>query len=204
MSARCLSVDVYMNLLMHVDVYWCLFLWFYQKSHLFWHEISWADETTGSHSGGQQEPLQPRHQPHTAAVWSPGPPHGDRTNTHTTLIITWEYGLLDDWKRLDRLSRVQGTSEKDRPCETCGKNLADCLGHYGYLDLELPCFHIGYFKAIVGILQASSLWPLFIETNVGQKIGRTVGFIVLCIYIVAYYVSEKYEVNHIKSININL
>lgn len=48
----------------------------------------------------------------------------------------------------------QGTSEKDRPCLTCGKNLADCLGHYGYLDLELPCFHIGYFKAIIGILQA--------------------------------------------------
>lgn len=49
---------------------------------------------------------------------------------------------------------LQGTSEKDRPCLTCGKNLADCLGHYGYLDLELPCFHIGYFKAIIGILQA--------------------------------------------------
>lgn len=49
---------------------------------------------------------------------------------------------------------LQGTSEKDRPCLTCGKNLADCLGHYGYLDLELPCFHIGYFKATIGILQA--------------------------------------------------
>lgn len=49
---------------------------------------------------------------------------------------------------------LQGTSEKDRPCLTCGKNLADCLGHYGYLDLELPCFHVGYFKAIIGILQA--------------------------------------------------
>lgn len=50
---------------------------------------------------------------------------------------------------------LQGTSEKDRPCLTCGKILADCLGHYGYLDLELPCFHIGYFKAIIGVLQAS-------------------------------------------------
>lgn len=54
------------------------------------------------------------------------------------------YGVLD---------HRMGTSEKDRGCETCGKNLADCLGHYGYLDLELPCFHIGYFKAIIGILQ---------------------------------------------------
>lgn len=50
---------------------------------------------------------------------------------------------------------LQGTSEKDRPCLTCGKNLADCLGHYGYLDLELPCFHVGYFKATIGILQVS-------------------------------------------------
>ncbi|KAL7856483.1 hypothetical protein SRHO_G00153820 [Serrasalmus rhombeus] len=60
--------------------------------------------------------------------------------SHTPLA----YGVLD---------HRMGTSEKDRPCETCGKNLADCLGHYGYLDLELPCFHIGYFKATIGILQ---------------------------------------------------
>ncbi|XP_033975443.1 LOW QUALITY PROTEIN: DNA-directed RNA polymerase III subunit RPC1 [Trematomus bernacchii] len=59
---------------------------------------------------------------------------------HTPLA----YGVLD---------HRMGTSEKDRPCLTCGKNLADCLGHYGYLDLELPCFHVGYFKAIIGILQ---------------------------------------------------
>ncbi|KAA8581469.1 hypothetical protein FQN60_003050 [Etheostoma spectabile] len=48
---------------------------------------------------------------------------------HTPL----SYGVLD---------HRMGTSEKDRPCLTCGKNLADCLGHYGYLDLELPCFHM--------------------------------------------------------------
>ncbi|XP_031416675.1 DNA-directed RNA polymerase III subunit RPC1 isoform X2 [Clupea harengus] len=60
--------------------------------------------------------------------------------SHTPLA----YGVLD---------HRMGTSEKDRPCDTCGKNLADCLGHYGYLDLELPCFHVGYFKAIIGILQ---------------------------------------------------
>lgn len=51
----------------------------------------------------------------------------------------------------------KGTSEKDRPCETCGKSLADCLGHYGYIDLELPCFHVGYFKAVIGILQVNMI-----------------------------------------------
>ncbi|XP_048419560.1 DNA-directed RNA polymerase III subunit RPC1 isoform X2 [Stegostoma tigrinum] len=61
-------------------------------------------------------------------------------NSHTPL----SHGVLD---------HRMGTSEKDRPCETCGKNLADCIGHYGYIDLELPCFHVGYFKAIIGILQ---------------------------------------------------
>ncbi|CAH2321712.1 DNA-directed RNA polymerase III subunit RPC1 isoform X1 [Pelobates cultripes] len=61
-------------------------------------------------------------------------------NNHSPL----PFGVLD---------HRMGTSEKDRPCLTCGKNLADCLGHYGYLDLELPCFHVGYFKAVIGILQ---------------------------------------------------
>ncbi|XP_053306455.1 DNA-directed RNA polymerase III subunit RPC1 isoform X2 [Spea bombifrons] len=61
-------------------------------------------------------------------------------NNHSPL----SFGVLD---------HRMGTSEKDRPCLTCGKNLADCLGHYGYLDLELPCFHVGYFKAVIGILQ---------------------------------------------------
>lgn len=55
-----------------------------------------------------------------------------------------EYGVLD---------RKMGTSRKDKNCETCGQSLADCVGHYGYIDLELPCFHIGYFRGIICILQ---------------------------------------------------
>ncbi|KAK2152800.1 hypothetical protein LSH36_317g01042 [Paralvinella palmiformis] len=55
------------------------------------------------------------------------------------------YGVLD---------HHMGTSEKDNNCETCGKNLADCTGHYGYVELELPVFHIGYFRACISILQA--------------------------------------------------
>ena len=46
-----------------------------------------------------------------------------------------------------------GTSNKLKDCVTCGKNLADCVGHYGYVDLELPCFHAGYFKACISVLQ---------------------------------------------------
>ncbi|KAF7729475.1 hypothetical protein EC973_004455 [Apophysomyces ossiformis] len=46
-----------------------------------------------------------------------------------------------------------GTSMKDATCETCGQKMAECAGHWGYLKLVLPIFHIGYFRAIINILQ---------------------------------------------------
>lgn len=75
---------------------------------------------------------------------------------HKYLILYWKMCHCTCFTNLLSCF-LQGTSEKDRPCLTCGKNLADCLGHYGYLDLELPCFHVGYFKATIGILQAGFL-----------------------------------------------
>ena len=54
------------------------------------------------------------------------------------------YGVLD--LRL-------GTSQKDTKCQTCGQGLAECVGHFGFIDLKLPVFHIGYFRFILGILQ---------------------------------------------------
>eukprot|EP00126_Sphaerothecum_destruens_P001958 Sdes_comp15403_c0_seq1m4284 len=54
------------------------------------------------------------------------------------------YGVLD---------RRLGTSDKSANCDTCGLKMADCPGHYGHIILELPVFHIGYFKQIVTILQ---------------------------------------------------
>ena len=47
----------------------------------------------------------------------------------------------------------KGTSEKDKNCETCGQELATCIGHFGYIDLELPVFHVGYFRSCIVILQ---------------------------------------------------
>lgn len=44
-------------------------------------------------------------------------------------------------------------SVKDAKCETCGKGLTECVGHFGYIDLELPVFHVGYFKAVITVLQ---------------------------------------------------
>nr|CAI5817142.1 unnamed protein product [Callosobruchus analis] len=54
------------------------------------------------------------------------------------------YGVLD--KRL-------GTNSKGSPCQTCGKDINECVGHFGYVDLELPVFHVGYFRSIITILQ---------------------------------------------------
>ncbi|KAK3856179.1 hypothetical protein Pcinc_031683 [Petrolisthes cinctipes] len=51
------------------------------------------------------------------------------------------------------LDRRMGTSQKDVTCETCAKDLTDCIGHYGYLDLARPVFHVGYFKNTIHILQ---------------------------------------------------
>lgn len=55
------------------------------------------------------------------------------------------YGVLD--KRM-------GTSSNSTNCATCNKTLNECIGHFGYIDLELPVFHIGYFRSIIGILQS--------------------------------------------------
>lgn len=51
------------------------------------------------------------------------------------------------------LDRRLGTSDKVSKCETCGLALAECVGHYSYIKLLLPVFHIGYFRHCLGILQ---------------------------------------------------
>lgn len=46
-----------------------------------------------------------------------------------------------------------GTSQKDAKCDTCGLSLIECIGHFGYIDLQLPVFHVGYFRYILSTLQ---------------------------------------------------
>jgi len=45
-----------------------------------------------------------------------------------------------------------GTSEKSQTCSSCNGNMTDCPGHFGHLKLNLPVFHIGFFKHTVSIL----------------------------------------------------
>lgn len=57
------------------------------------------------------------------------------------------YGVLD--------SRL-GVSGKTDSCATCSRKLQDCAGHFGFIKLELPVFHIGFLKATVELLQVSA------------------------------------------------
>ncbi|KAM0788234.1 hypothetical protein ACM66B_001388 [Microbotryomycetes sp. NB124-2] len=52
------------------------------------------------------------------------------------------------------LDRRLGPSDNLGTCETCGLPLAQCVGHYAYIKLVLPVFHIGYFRHCLGILQS--------------------------------------------------
>ncbi|EIW82038.1 beta and beta-prime subunits of DNA dependent RNA-polymerase [Coniophora puteana RWD-64-598 SS2] len=52
------------------------------------------------------------------------------------------------------LDRRLGTTEKSAFCETCGLSSVDCVGHYAYIKLAVPVYHIGYFKHSIAILQA--------------------------------------------------
>lgn len=46
-----------------------------------------------------------------------------------------------------------GVSDKFSSCATCKRKLTDCAGHYGYIRLALPVFHIGFIKHTLNILQ---------------------------------------------------
>ncbi|KXN84194.1 DNA-directed RNA polymerase III subunit rpc1 [Leucoagaricus sp. SymC.cos] len=52
------------------------------------------------------------------------------------------------------LDRRLGTTHKNAFCETCGQSYVNCVGHYAYIKLVVPVFHIGYFKHTISVLQA--------------------------------------------------
>lgn len=62
---------------------------------------------------------------------------------------------MDAWCVLQIIRRadVQGPNEKGGRCLTCGEDNAKCVGHYGYIKLALPVFHVGYFRATINMLQ---------------------------------------------------
>ncbi|CAI5448922.1 unnamed protein product [Caenorhabditis angaria] len=51
------------------------------------------------------------------------------------------------------LDPKMGVSTKTGICATCGLGLTDCVGHFGYMDLDFPVFHVGFFKLTIQLLQ---------------------------------------------------
>lgn len=63
--------------------------------------------------------------------------------------------MLHDFDEKDSHNdEFQGVSQKDTQCTTCNQGLNECVGHFGYLDLALPVFHVGHFRATIQILQS--------------------------------------------------
>jgi DNA-directed RNA polymerase III subunit RPC1 len=46
-----------------------------------------------------------------------------------------------------------GVNDKMSVCATCNAKLEHCPGHFGYIKLALPVFHIGFFKHTLNFLQ---------------------------------------------------
>ncbi|KAK7467362.1 DNA-directed RNA polymerase III subunit C1 (rpo31) [Stygiomarasmius scandens] len=78
----------------------------------------------------------------------------------TVKVSEFEVTHRDLYTPVDRLpvkdgvlDRRLGTTDKSAFCETCGQNNVNCVGHYAYIKLVVPVFHIGYFKHTISILQ---------------------------------------------------
>jgi len=40
-------------------------------------------------------------------------------------------------------------------CKTCGGNLRDCMGHFGFLELARPIIHVKYADVILNFLRCT-------------------------------------------------
>ncbi|KAI5184396.1 DNA-directed RNA polymerase II subunit RPB1 [Nematocida homosporus] len=47
-----------------------------------------------------------------------------------------------------------GTSERGFLCSTCGHRFDQCTGHFGYIELSKPVFHIGFLAKVKKILES--------------------------------------------------
>lgn len=52
------------------------------------------------------------------------------------------------------LDLALGTSTTSNACKTCNQRLSTCIGHFGHIELPLPCYHTGYFRFILLTLSA--------------------------------------------------
>lgn len=46
-----------------------------------------------------------------------------------------------------------GTIDRNTKCQTCGEGMAECPGHFGYIDLARPVFHVGFLNKVKKMLE---------------------------------------------------
>ena len=46
-----------------------------------------------------------------------------------------------------------GTTDKKLRCATCKCNFNDCPGHFGYIHLDKPVFHVGFINECLKLLK---------------------------------------------------
>uniref|UniRef100_A0A914H6Z0 DNA-directed RNA polymerase n=1 Tax=Globodera rostochiensis TaxID=31243 RepID=A0A914H6Z0_GLORO len=46
-----------------------------------------------------------------------------------------------------------GTLQQAIMCSTCGLKLDNCVGNFGFIDMEYPVFHVGFFRLVIQTLQ---------------------------------------------------
>ncbi|CAJ1951517.1 unnamed protein product [Sphenostylis stenocarpa] len=71
-------------------------------------------------------------------------------------VQVWKGSYYDSFKKPIHgglLDPRMGPANKSLVCATCHGNFHDCPGHYGYLNLALPVFNVGYLGTIVEILK---------------------------------------------------
>lgn len=77
------------------------------------------------------------------------------------------------------LDLALGTSTNSNVCATCKQRLANCIGHFGHIELPFPCYHTGYFRFIMVTLAsickkcARLLMPIEKRNEFLQKVMRS-------------------------------
>ncbi|KAJ9703826.1 hypothetical protein PVL29_005200 [Vitis rotundifolia] len=46
-----------------------------------------------------------------------------------------------------------GAMDKTQKCDTCMGSMAECLGHFGHLELAKPMFHTGFMRTVLTVLR---------------------------------------------------
>ncbi|KAL7286577.1 hypothetical protein TKK_0019204 [Trichogramma kaykai] len=83
-------------------------------------------------------------------------PHRMKLQSHLHVVASQLYASDNNRTPLQNglLDPKLGVCISGNVCETCGKKLNECSGHFGYIDLEMPVFHAGYFRLTINILQS--------------------------------------------------